>query len=280
MYTGDGPNSSGDPLRAYLKEISGIRPLTREEEQRLAKLGDEESLKTLVVRNLKYTVLVANRYKGLGLSVSDLINEGNIGLIEAAKRFDHKRGVKFITYASWWIKQGILRALAEQAKVVRLPVKQAGLLSKVTKAIESLTRKNQREPALEEVATALGIKKKSLETVMRVYRDYLSLDSPLSAENNDVSFLDIMVSDTAPNVEEDFIRLCLHHDLEKLLTALPPRESAVLRMRYGFDEPPLTLETIGNRLGLTRERIRQLEKSASQKLRTNTNLKVLEDYLR
>ena len=269
-----------DTLRVYLKEIGGLSPLSRSEEEKLARSHDDESIRKLVERNLKYVVLVANQYKGMGISLADLINEGNLGMLEAARRFDPERGVKFITYAVWWIRQAILRALADQAKVVRLPMKQAGLMNKMVKTMDALTQELGREPTVEEVAEKLGQKPKTLERVMRVYRGYMSLDSPLSDDNESTRFIDMLESDPEHSVEEDFIRLCLHHDMEKLLKSLPEREEAVLRMRYGFDEPPMTLEQIGKRMGLTRERIRQIEKTAKEKLRSKTRVKKLEDYLR
>ncbi len=270
---------SDDPLQTYLSEISHINPLSREEEKRLARLGDEESLRKLVERNLKYVVMVANRYKGMGISLADLINEGNVGMIEAARRFDPERGVKFITYAVWWIRQSILRALAEQSRVVRLPVKQAGLLHKTAKAIERLTHKFSREPTMDELAKELGVRQKALGTIMRVYRGYMSLDSTLNEDGSAVTFMDMLESDPTHSVEEDFIRLCLHHDMEKLLRALPEREEEVLKLRYGFNAPPMTLENIGSRLGLTRERVRQIERAAKVRLRSKSGIKILEDYL-
>lgn len=274
------PRAEENPLRAYLKDISGIHPLSRSEEKELGRRHDEASLRKLVERNLKYVVMVANQYKGMGLSLEDLINEGNLGMMEAARRFDPERGVKFITYAVWWIRQAILRALADQAKVVRLPMKQAGLMSKMAKSVDALTHKLGREPALSEVAESLGVKVKALERVMRVYKGYMSLDSPLSGEGEGTHFVDMLETDPEHSIEDDYIRLCLHHDVESLLKTLPQREEAVLRFRYGFDEPPMTLEEIGRRMGLTRERIRQIEKSAKEKLRSRLGVKVLEDYVK
>lgn len=268
-----------DSLKVYLREIKGFNPLTRAEEIDLARDGGEGAINKLVERNLKYVVMVANRYKGMGISMSDLVNEGNIGMLTAARRFQPDRGVKFITYASWWVRQAILRALAEQARVVRLPMKQVGLLSRIARAVETLTRELSREPRVDEVARRLHIKVSSMETILRVYRDYVSLDSPIS-DDNQSTYLDILRPEDEVSLEEDFIRLCLHHDMAALLDDLPERDAAVLRMRYGFDEPPMTLEEIGKRLGLTRERVRQIEKGAKEKLRAKTKVRILEDYLR
>jgi RNA polymerase primary sigma factor len=271
--------SEGSPLQYYLEEIRDIHPLTKPEELKLARKGDEKSLRELVQRNLKYVVVVANRYKGLGLAVTDLINEGNIGMIEAAKRFDPKRKVKFITYAVWWIRQSILQALSDQARVVRLPVKQAGLMQKITRKIEEMTKKNRKEPSMDDLAAAMGLKPAALETVMRVYRTYVSLDTPLNGEDDSVEFLDMMETSGQKSIEEDFVQLCLHHDVEKMLKGLNEREREVIKLRYGFDSPSMTLERIGKRLGLTRERIRQIEKSAKEKLRARSGAKILEEYL-
>ena len=226
-----------NPLQAYLKDIRGIHPLTRDEEAALARTKTDKALGTLVERNLKYVVKVAHRYKGMGLSLTDLINEGNIGLMEASRRFDPDRGVKFITYAVWWIRQSILQALSDQAKIVRLPVKQAGLIFKVARAIEDLSQKLTREPTREELARALNIKEETLLTIMRVYRNYMSLDTPLSADDT-TEFIDMLESETATSVEEDFIQLCLRHDIEKLLGGLDARGEKVFRLRVGVARRP------------------------------------------
>jgi RNA polymerase primary sigma factor len=268
-----------DSLRAYLKDIRGLNPLTLAEEMDLARDGGEDALHKLVERNLKYVVMVANRYKGMGVSMSDLVNEGNVGMLTAAHRFKSEKGVKFITYASWWVRQSILRALAEQARVVRLPLKQAGLLSRITRAVELMTRELRRAPRVDEVARRLLIKVSTLEIILRVYRDYISLDSPISADNQ-TSAMDILRPENEMSLEEDFIRLCLHHDMAKLLDELPARDASVLRMRYGFEDAPMTLDEIGKRMGLTRERVRQIEKAAKEKLRMKTKVRILEDYLR
>lgn len=269
-----------DPVAQYLNEISGIEPLTKEEEGRLANHGRQVDLDTLVVRNLRFVVQVANRYKGLGMSLADLVNEGNVGLVEASRRFDPDRKVKFITYAVWWIRQSILRALSEQSRVVRLPVKQAGKLKSIIATINRLTHENKAEPAVEDVALELGMRTKSLEAILRVYRNYMSLDSPISDEEDSVRFLDLLHADHDANVEEEYITLCMRRDIHQLLNALSEKEREVLKLRFGFDEPPMTLENIGGRVGLTRERVRQIEKRAKEKLKSEHNLKILEDYLR
>ena len=267
-----------DPLWAYLKDISSIKPLSGKEEKILAAKGDQKSLNELVKRNLKYVVSVANRYKGCGLSLSDLINEGNIGLIEAAKRFDPQKGVKFITYAVWWIRQSILHALAEQAGSVRLPIKQAGLLYKISAKYRELFLSLKREPTSEDVAKVLNISLEDVESVMRVYRFHLSLDTPLK-ENEDTSYLDMLASSTEHPMDEDILLLSLKKEIEGLLSELSPREKRILKMRFGFGGEPMTLEEIGKKIGLSRERVRQIEKRAKSKLFSKAKTNDVKDYL-
>ena len=270
-----------DSLGAYLKKISNIPVFSREEEAAVARKaveGDQEALSQLIQHNLKYVVSVANRYKGCGLPLLDVINEGNIGLIQAARRFDPERGVKFITYAVWWIRQSIMHALAEQSGTVRLPVKQAGLLYKIAKTFGELQKEYEREPTNDELAEALGISLKDLESVLRVYRTHLSLDAPIR-EDEDTSYLDILESTSEPPVEDQIIQITLAHEVDKLLGDLPPREEKILRMRFGFDSAPQTLEEIGSEMKLSRERIRQIEKKAKSRLKARSKIKALRDYL-
>ncbi|MBI3582855.1 MAG: RNA polymerase sigma factor RpoD/SigA [Nitrospinae bacterium] len=267
-----------NPLWAYLKDISSIKPLSGKEEKILAAKGDQKSLNELVSRNLKYVVSVANRYKGCGLSLPDLINEGNIGLIEAAKRFDPQRGVKFITYAVWWIRQSILHALAEQSGSVRLPIKQAGLLHKVSATYRELLLSLRREPTTEDVANSLKISPEDVESVMRVYRFHLSLDTPLK-ENDETSYLDMLTSSTEHPVDEDLIFSSFKKEIDGLLSELSPREKKVLKMRFGFRGEPMTLEEIGKKVGLSRERVRQIEKRAKIKLLSKAKTGAVKDYL-
>ena len=267
-----------DPLWAYLKDISSIKPLSGKEEKILAAKGDQKSLNELVSRNLKYVVSVANRYKGCGISLPDLINEGNIGLIEAAKRFDPQKGVKFITYAVWRIRQSILHALAEQAGSVRLPIKQAGLLHKVSAKYRELFLSLRREPTTEDVANSLKISPEDVEAVMRVYRFHLSLDTPLK-ENDDTSYLDMLTSSTEHPVDEDILFSSFKKEIDGLLSELNPREKKVLKMRFGFRGEPMTLEEIGKKVGLSRERVRQIEKRAKIKLLSKAKTRAVKDYL-
>ena len=267
-----------DPLWAYLRDISSIKPLSGTEEKVLAEKGDQKSLNELVIRNLKYVVSVANRYKGCGLSLLDLINEGNIGLIEAAKRFNPQKGVKFITYAVWWIRQAILHALAEQAGSVRLPIKQAGLMYKITAKYRELFLCLEREPTTEDVAKALNVSPEEVEAVMRVYRFHLSLDTPLR-ENDETSYLDMLVASPEHPPDEDLLFLSFKKEIDGLLIELSPRERKVLKLRFGFKNEPMTLEEIGKKIGLSRERLRQIEKKAKIKLMLKARTKAIKDYL-
>jgi RNA polymerase primary sigma factor len=269
-----------DALNTYLKKISKIPLLKREEEGELARRiqkGDQDALNELVNRNLRYVVSVANKYKGCGLSLGDLISEGNVGLIQAAKRFDPERGVKFITYAVWWIRQAIMHALAEQSGTVRLPIKQAGLLYKIGEKYQQLMQKKGREPTTQDLAKELGLAPEDIESVLRVYRTHLSLDSPIK-DNDETSYIELLDAGT-PAVEENLLRSSLSQEIDEILEELTPREREILKLRYGFDGEPMTLEEIGNKLKLSRERIRQIEKKAKNKLRTRSRTKTLRDYL-
>ncbi len=270
-----------DSLGAYLKKISNIPLLSREEEVAMARRiqqGDTEAEHDLVRHNLRYVVSVANRYKGTGLPLLDLINEGNIGLIQAARRFDPERGVKFITYAVWWIRQAIMHALADQSSTVRLPVKQAGILYKIAESFNKLQKKLSREPTNDELAEALGLPIEELEALLRVYRTHLSLDAPVG-EYEDTSYLDLLEETGMPSVEEQVLHSALASEVNALLETLPPRERKVLRMRFGMDGKPQTLEEVGKQMNLSRERIRQIEKKAKGRLKARARLKAVRDYL-
>jgi RNA polymerase primary sigma factor len=283
MADREGPHRgiTGDSLGAYLKKISNIPLLSREEESALAhriQQGDTEAEHELVRHNLKYVVSVANRYKGSGLPLLDLINEGNIGLIQAARRFDPERGVKFITYAVWWIRQAIMHAMADQSSTVRLPVKQAGLLYKIAENFSKLQKKFSRDPTNDELAEVMGLPIEELEALLRIYRTHLSLDAPVS-EYEDTSYLDLLEETGVPSVEDQILQRALASEVKSMLESLPPREQKVLRMRFGIDGKPQTLEEVGKHLNLSRERIRQIEKKAKGRLKARARLKAVRDYL-
>jgi RNA polymerase primary sigma factor len=273
---------SHSSLGAYLREISKIPLLTREEEIRLGKRamkGDQAAIQKLVESNLRFVVKIANRFSGAGPSLLDLINEGNIGLLQAARRFDPSRKVKFISYAIWWIRQAIMQTLAEQSGPTRLPLKQAGLLYKIRTKSEELTKANNREPTPTELAKALGVTLREVEEVQRVARRPVSLDSPVT-EDSETAYLDLMADDDALPVDHELLETSLREEITGLLGNLAPREREVLELRFGIaTEEPLTLEEVGQRLGLSRERIRQIEKKAKKKLQRLARTRHLADFL-
>ena len=258
-----------DPLTQYMEEISKIRVLTREEEIKLAesmKAGDPKALQEMVRRNLKYVVTVANKYRGLGISFQDLIEEGNIGLIQAAKRFDVSRNVKFITYAVWWIKQAIMHSLAEQSGAVKLPVKQAGKVLKINRRSQQLVQDLEREPSQSELAKSLGYRDEEVNSIMRAYRTHLSLDSPLK-DSEDTLYLDLLENQDSIPYDDQLMQASLSSKVDQLLEDLSEKETLILKMRFGFFGEVKTLEEIGKEIGLSRERVRQIEKRAKLKLK-------------
>jgi RNA polymerase primary sigma factor len=263
-----GPNH--DPLTQYMEEIGKIKILTREEEIKLAesiKAGDPKAIQEMVRRNLKYVVTVANKYRGLGISLQDLIEEGNIGLIQAAKRFDVSRNVKFITYAVWWIKQAIMHSLAEQSGTVKLPVKQAGKVLKINKRSQQMVQDLEREPTQSELAKSLGYRDEDVNSIMRAYRTHLSLDSPLK-DSEDTHYLDLLENQDVIPYDDQLMQASLSEKVDQLLEDLSEREALILKMRFGFFGEVRTLEEIGKEIGLSRERVRQIEKRAKLKLKS------------
>jgi RNA polymerase primary sigma factor len=271
---------TSDSLQAYLRQISTIPLLSREEEVELAtraQAGDQGALEKLIVSNLRYVVSVARRYLGYGLALADLINEGNIGLIHAVQRFDPSRGVKVITYAVWWIRQAITHAIAEHGGVIALPIKQLEKLRKVFEGYRRYTQQSGVEPSSAELAAELDLPVDEVESVLHIYR-HLSLDAPIG-EGGETSFLDVLPSMTSPSGEEAYINAALTDEIRELLSQLPPREQQILRLRFGIDEEPKTLEEIGGMLGITRERVRQIEKQAKDRLRQKARIGTLQEYL-
>ena len=270
-----------DALGQYMNEISKLKPLSREEEAALSKkiqAGDVKALHELVRRNLKYVVTVANKYRVCGLSLQDLIEEGNIGMIQAAKRFDGERNIKFITYAVWWIRQAIMHALAEQSGTVKLPIKQAGKLYKIERKYKSLTQELEREPTTSEVAEDLGYSVDDIENIMRAYRTHLSLDTPL--RDDDVTqYLDLLQNPDYIPYDDQIMKASLHDKVDDMLKHLSKREEQILRMRFGFNGETHTLEDIGKEIGLSRERVRQIEKRAKARLKIRSASESLEEHL-
>ncbi|MCI0561821.1 MAG: RNA polymerase sigma factor RpoD/SigA [Nitrososphaera sp.] len=275
--------STDKNLWLYLQEIGKVSTTTREEERELAEKiqkGDQKALNRLVEGNLKFVVKVAQSYQGCGLSLVDLINEGNLGLIEAAKRFDPSKKVKFISYAVWWIRQSILRALSEQGRTIRLPLKQGGLLAKLGKIYAELSQEKEgQEPTPKEIAERMDLSEEEVRTILEFSKKPISLDAS-AFEDENVTLMNLIASKDSLAPDQIVINQTLVEELQKLLDELDPREAMILRLRYGIDgEGPLTLEEIGERLHLSRERIRQLENRAKAKLKERADAKSLVDYL-
>ena len=263
-------SSSHDSLNQYMREIGKIKLLTREEEIKLAgaiKQGDPKAVQEMVRRNLKYVVTVANKYRGFGMSLQDLIEEGNIGLIQAAKRFDVSRNVKFITYAVWWIKQAIMHSLAEQSGTVKLPVKQAGKVTRFNKKSQEMCQDMEREPTQSEVAKSLGYNDDEINSIMRAYRTHLSLDTPLKNDEH-TPYLDLLENENLIPYDDQIMRESLSEKVDQMLEDLSEREATILKMRFGFSSEVKTLEEVGQEIGLSRERVRQIEKRAKERLKS------------
>ena len=257
-------------LDQYLQEIGQIPLLTPDQEVELArriKQADQDALHRLTRANLRFVVSVAKKYQGQGLSLADLINEGNYGLIKAAQRFDETRGFKFISYAVWWIRQAILQALAEQSRVVRLPLNRIGTISKIRKTSARLAQEHERAPNLEELANELEIDVEKVREAMQHTGRHLSMDAPFN-EDDDNSLLDVLPSDEGISPDDSLLDESVKIDIERALSLLHPREAEITRLYFGIGrEHPLTLEEIGQRFGLTRERVRQIKEKALRKLR-------------
>ena len=275
------PKITSDSLAAYLAEVRSKSVPTPGEEIALGRriqAGDAEALHELVERNLRFVVQVAGKYKGYGLPLADLINEGNLGLLHAAGKFDPDHGTRFITYAVWWIRQAIMHALAEGGNAVRLPIKQAEALSRVRQKYEALRRQTGTEPTVEELARALDMTETEVQDLLRVYRPQVSLDAPLQ-NSTETTLLDLLRSQVLPSSEEAFFHASMINEVHDLLQRLEPREASIMRARFGFDGPPKSLAAIGRELGLSRERVRQLESRARGKLRAMAKEKALNNYL-
>ena len=276
-------NRESQSLEKYLQEIGKVDLLTPEEEVELAKKikqGDQASLGKLTKANLRFVVSVAKQYQNQGLSLSDLINEGNLGLIKAAQRFDETRGFKFISYAVWWIRQSILQALAEQSRIVRLPLNKVGSLNKINKAFSELEQEFEREPSPEELAELLDIPTEEVETTLGVAARHVSMDAPF-VEGEDNSLLDVLENNSTPNTDQELdYNESLRREIERSLSTLTDRQCDVIKLYFGIGiEHPMSLEDIGEKFGLTRERVRQIKDKAINKLRSANRSKLLKNYL-
>jgi len=269
-------------LDKYLQEIGKVELITAEEEVELAqriKAGDQRALEKLTKANLRFVVSVSKQYQNQGLSLPDLINEGNLGLIKAAQRFDETRGFKFISYAVWWIRQSILQALAEQSRIVRLPLNKIGSINKINKAYASLEQAHERPPSAEEIATKLEMSEMDVKESMRNSGRHVSMDAPL-VEGEDSNLYDVLNSDDSPNPDDDLMVDSLRTEIERSLATLTPREGDVIRLYFGLNgQHPLTLEEIGEKFDLTRERVRQIKEKAIRRLKHTSRSKILKTYL-
>jgi RNA polymerase primary sigma factor len=275
-------NRESQSLDKYLQEIGKVELLTPEEEIELArkiKKGDQKSLEKLTKANLRFVVSVAKQYQNQGLSLGDLINEGNLGLIKAAKRFDETRGFKFISYAVWWIRQSILQALAEQSRIVRLPLNRVGALNKIGKAFSTLEQEFEREPSASELAEELDMSLFEVADTLKISGRHLSMDAPF-AQGEDNRLLDVIQDERTPLPDNELMRESLSREVERALSTLSDREAEVIRLYFGLGrEHSLTLEEIGEKFNLTRERVRQIKEKAIRRLRHASRSKALRSYL-
>lgn len=274
-------NRESASLDKYLQEIGREELISVEEEVELAqriKKGDQSALEKLTRANLRFVVSVAKQYQNQGLSLPDLINEGNLGLIKAAEKFDETRGFKFISYAVWWIRQSILQALAEQSRIVRLPLNQVGSLNKINKEFSKFEQEQERKPSAEELAERLGLPPDKVTDTLRVSGRHISVDAPF-VEGEDNNLLDVLVNNDSPNADRALINESLSREIERALSTLTERESDIVKLFFGLGGQEMTLEEIGERFGLTRERVRQIKEKAIRRLRHTSRSKLLKSYL-
>jgi RNA polymerase primary sigma factor len=275
-------NREAPSLDKYLHEIGKVPLITAEEEVQLARKirnGDEQSLERLINANLRFVVSVAKQYQNQGLSLPDLINEGNLGLIKAAQRFDETRGFKFISYAVWWIRQSILQALAEQARIVRLPLNKIGSINKINNTFARLEQEFQREPTFNEIAEALDIAPKDVKEAMKISSRHVSMDAPLKADEENTLY-DVLLHSESESPDSHLLDDSLRREIERSLSTLSPREADIVRLYYGLNgEPPYSLEEIGKLFNLTRERVRQIKEKAIKRLKHTYRSKILKSYL-
>ncbi len=269
-------------LDKYLHEIGKVDLLSADEEVELARKvrsGDHLALEKLIKANLRFVVSVSKQYQNQGLSLPDLINEGNLGLIKAAKRFDETRGFKFISYAVWWIRQSILQALAEQARIVRLPLNKIGSINKINKALSKLEQKFEREPSIEEIANTIELAPKEIKDAMRSAGRHVSMDAPLT-DGEDGDMYEVLLSKNNPSPDGSLLNDSLRKEIERALSSLTEREANIVRLYFGLNgKHPFTLEEIGEEFNLTRERVRQIKEKAIKRLKHTTRSKILKTYL-
>ena len=275
-------NRENKSLDKYLNEISKVPMIDAQEEVELARRireGDQAALEKLVNANLRFVVSVSKQYQNQGLTLGDLINEGNMGLIKAAKRFDETRGFKFISYAGWWIRQSILQALADQSRIVRLPLNKVGSLGRITQASARLEQELEREPTPQEIAESLEISLSEVENALRSSGRHLSIDAPL-AEGEDNTLLGVLDQNDEPNPDMPLLNESLQNEINRVISTLSDKERDVLKYYFGLDgNAAHTLEDISEKVGLTRERVRQIKEKALRRLRKSSKSKILKTYL-
>ena len=275
-------NRPKQSIEKYLEEIGGFSPLPPQEEIELTRRirkGESTALDKLVKANLRFVISVAKEYQGQGLPLQDLISEGNLGLIKAAQRFDETRGFKFISYAVWWIRQSILQALAEQSRVVRLPLNRVGAINKVGRVLEKLEKRYGREPSMQEVADTMEMTDYEVADVLKTSARHLSLDEPFKEEEGN-NLLDVLESDRYAPPDDSLMQESLKEEIDKVLVTLKPREAEIIRLYFGLEgDRPLTLEEIGEHFKLTRERVRQIKEKALRRMRHRSRLEPLRKYL-
>jgi len=274
-------NRESEALDKYLQEIGKEELISPEEEVELAqriKKGDHRALERLTRANLRFVVSVAKQYQNQGLSLPDLINEGNVGLIKAAEKFDETRGFKFISYAVWWIRQSILQAIADQSRIVRLPLNQVGSVNRINRAMNRFEQENERRPSVEELSEKTDLPLEKIDEAMSINTRQVSVDAPLS-NDEDGSLLDILINNDAPAADRSLVNESLKAEIDNALQTLSERERNILRAFFGIDQQEMTLDEIGVKFGLTRERVRQLKEKALRKLRATNKHSVLKAYL-
>ena len=274
-------NRDGESLEKYLQDIGKEELLSTEEEVDLAmriRNGDQKALERLTKANLRFVVSVAKQYQNQGLALPDLINEGNLGLIKAAERFDETRGFKFISYAVWWIRQSILQAIADQSRIVRLPLNQVSSVNKISQISSRFEQENERHPSVDEISEHIDLPKEKIDEAMNINGKHVSVDAPF-VDGDDSSLLDILVNDSSPSADKQLLLESLRQEIQKALEGLNERERLVITSYFGIGQPEMTLDEIGEKYNLTRERVRQIKEKAIRRLRFNTNNETLKTYL-
>ncbi len=274
-------NRESASLDKYLQEIGHEELLSVEEEVELAqkiKKGDRRALERLTRANLRFVVSVAKQYQNQGLSLPDLINEGNVGLIKAAEKFDETRGFKFISYAVWWIRQSILQAIAEQSRIVRLPLNQVGSVNKINRELNKFEQEHERRPSVDEIADRIDLPEEKIEEAMKANNRHISMDAPF-VDGEDNSLLDVLADSNMPMADKALVQESLRKEIDRAIDLLNDREQKVVRAFFGIGSPEMTLEEIGDKYNLTRERVRQIKEKAIRRLRHNTKNKLLKTYL-